>query len=1302
MTNKNKKRNEKGKGHGTDGKLNKDDEFLGCTWIPNTRKSRRERASREPASIEEENRQEVLRFLREEGVVRMRDVVYLEQAAFNAMNNFNKHSTAYFRMRIANRCRGVVSHSAARRLVREIAKIERDPTWGVSAMPLEGNLLLWHCNLSAPGGVTGKGVLHVELQFPPTYPACPPKVKILGSNVDHPNVFGSYICLDLLNKGEFSGMDSILKPFTGWSAAYGVQTLLVQLQSFFFSGVDTGYGKGGRIKIRQQSGAPVWEYQLKYSECHHWSHFAFDESAPCRHRSYNPQGMCYYGLCDGKGAWAPKWVSLHQQDMCTLETGLNLYEDALKRDEEREPDASLEAPLYRKQIVENLVLPKNMQPSQASIAGVVKYARGINITTSYYCKCKSMITDPCFETHLRVEVSFGESLFKTRDFSSIISCDEGHSVHSESAGPQTPAWFEHFALNKKALKDSNVQTNVVFTVYNSNNQPGENRLPCLRSWEAIAVASLPIATLTEENKEVVLKLYEPKSLSKKGKMCGSLVIDARIAQPQPTFEFDFQKDAIDGTMSFSSCFGQQRVVRRREGYRCEKCDHTPIERVPNLPSAIDCDDAPPFALKEFHEALSQSVGNNDPEALAAVDRCVASLQKELDEKNGIPTDKKHRHSNIFYIPDDVMMVVMEYLPRNRERRYLSQIFSPWTVLYKDARFWEAQHLKCFTTGATPSEDILGIGVLAAEAMHGRPVFSCQFDPISKTAYNEGVRIGVWKERFTHWVPLYINKNHADRSMKEFIPQLKKLSVGVRTGFTKEWAVDGGDLEGKGKDRLVRLPGKKQIFRSTGWSGIRGGNFAASGSHYFQIEVINYSLIPNLRVAGKFAAHGVVKIGWITVNGDVNIGTDDQGFCFSTQGVKVHGADREEYGKKVAPGDVVGTLWDASSRKISFFLNGQPLGVAFNVPRKGYPGLIPAVAISHATIEVDIEGGYNPPCVVECDKLLTHSEDLPNEDIKNCLTVLPQLMNHMVVEVMKGQLHASVKALNGYCALHRLFLYTADLWPELQETVENTLRRFIDYPSERHKVITPDLGVILCLLTISKKYSWKDLKNSFLSELFTRHVRWSLKKSRRFAAGQLHPRMAKDHEMIAEAFYANETSCKLVMFQVFFANLVKPCEEYFTMRDNDPFSHTKELYDSRMGFPTTDMVDALVSEITLCNSRLEKGWNGFLQSCGGERRTNADIAKRIRDAVSRSDIAGYHDDVVPIDSQYAARILRMPPRNGRKPAPGQPTTDPKKKKKNHYFKNSMLRYIPVGERSGLRIPSAIGYATEQSQTAYGGF
>jgi len=51
----------------------------------------------------------------------------------------------------------------------------------------------------------------------------------LFNTIPHPNVFGNYICLDMIQpaiaRTEEGG---------GWSSAYSVQSVLTQLQSFLF------------------------------------------------------------------------------------------------------------------------------------------------------------------------------------------------------------------------------------------------------------------------------------------------------------------------------------------------------------------------------------------------------------------------------------------------------------------------------------------------------------------------------------------------------------------------------------------------------------------------------------------------------------------------------------------------------------------------------------------------------------------------------------------------------------------------------------------------------------------------------------------------------------------------------------------------------------------------------------------------------------------------------------------------------------------------------------------------------------
>ena len=562
----------------------------------------------------------------QEQINKRRELTDYEDAEICFFKSYNRERTDFFKKQIAGRVgRGIVSHSAARRLAREILKLERDPSWGVSAKPISDSLLKWHCNLAAPGGVTGKGVLHVELDFPPTYPACPPKVKILGADVDHPNIFGSYICMDLLNDGEFSTAEHTLKPFTGWSAAYGIQTLLIQLQSFFFSGVDTGDGKGDYIRIKPHTAESTWEYQLQYSECKHWSDFVFDQYSFCMHRGAVP-GKCKYSWCDGMGLWGPKWVKMHRNDIRTLETHQILYKKSLERDEADEGRTEFEAPKYRIFKSNDMVFSRSLpKPRDITIVTDIQFATKLNVDMSAYHESKKFNAAPYLSTELRVEVAFGSQKYSTRKFSLACKID-GNSILPQVAGPSTPAWYEQALFKKSKSYNKEVLT---FTVVNISP----------RGRDVIGFVNVQTESLTEKSQELVLKLLPPptkqgiKSNSKSGS-CGSLIVKLKIIQPAPrNFSYDFKPNGLTGTMVQLNQFDEERIIRRRKGYRCPECDHTPIKPVPELPSAVDCDDAPPFALAEFHAALTDSVGDN-PQAIAAIDRCVNSLQEELDEKKG--------------------------------------------------------------------------------------------------------------------------------------------------------------------------------------------------------------------------------------------------------------------------------------------------------------------------------------------------------------------------------------------------------------------------------------------------------------------------------------------------------------------------------------------------------------------------------------------------------------------------------------------------------------------------------------------
>lgn len=94
---------------------------------------------------------------------------------------------------------------------------------------------------------------------------------------------------------------------------------------------------------------------------------------------------------------------------------------------------------------------------------------------------------------------------------------------------------------------------------------------------------------------------------------------------------------------------------------------------------------------------------------------------------------------------------------------------------------------------------------------------------------------------------------------------------------------------------------------------------------------------------------------------------------------------------------------------------------------------------------------------------------PLEDV--ILKVIPNLMAATVVEFSKGTQHASDNHLQGYFALHRLFLWALDTYPDLQESVESRLGKFIDDPDNRVKKACPHIGEWLMLLSGSKKYTY---------------------------------------------------------------------------------------------------------------------------------------------------------------------------------------------------------------------------------------
>eukprot|EP01132_Coremiostelium_polycephalum_P000614 gene614-763_t len=174
----------------------------------------------------------------------------------------------------------IVTPSTLKSLMADLKNIKMNPLPLVSAEPLEGDLLTWHANIIAPDESPYEGgIFHIELKFPPTYPINPPS-GVLLTPFPHPHIHDKgRICLDILSdfQSYFQGNDSINGPkSTGWSSAYSVQTILLQIQTFLIT-LDSE---------DDPSALPIQEYLSKIPQAIHISRTF--KCPSCSHCAENP------------------------------------------------------------------------------------------------------------------------------------------------------------------------------------------------------------------------------------------------------------------------------------------------------------------------------------------------------------------------------------------------------------------------------------------------------------------------------------------------------------------------------------------------------------------------------------------------------------------------------------------------------------------------------------------------------------------------------------------------------------------------------------------------------------------------------------------------------------------------------------------------------------------------------------------------------------------------------------------------------------------------------------------------------
>ncbi|KAJ3152895.1 hypothetical protein HDU89_001102 [Geranomyces variabilis] len=161
-----------------------------------------------------------------------------------------------------------------------------------------------------------------------------------------------------------------------------------------------------------------------------------------------------------------------------------------------------------------------------------------------------------------------------------------------------------------------------------------------------------------------------------------------------------------------------------------------------------------------------------------------------------------------------------------------------------------------------------------------------------------------------------------------------------------------------------------------------------------------------------------------------------------------------------------------------------------------------------------------------------------------LQVIAKWMNQMVVDLMKdvgGEdsgtgsavtktvLHASEKALNGYCTLLHILLTFARCYRTITETAHQRVQRFLARESGRSKKEVPDFGEFLCWFAVVPGLSWSAVGRTLFNELLARNVYWTLMKYPHLA----YMETSTSPLRLQQTLLASATGLRLFMFQSFF-------------------------------------------------------------------------------------------------------------------------------------------------------------------------
>jgi len=215
-----------------------------------------------------------------------------------------------------------------------------------------------------------------------------------------------------------------------------------------------------------------------------------------------------------------------------------------------------------------------------------------------------------------------------------------------------------------------------------------------------------------------------------------------------------------------------------------------------------------------------------------------------------------------------------------------------------------------------------------------------------------------------------------------------------------------------------------------------------------------------------------------------------------------------------------------------------------------------------------------------------------------LKVLPQLINSMVVQIMKGDKAAAIAFFEALCSFWRTLFHVMQAAPHLRKQAETLLEGFASDKAQRHKDVVPDVGQLLAMFTACNTgvEARERFTDAYLDENFIRCVMWWRDRSAPNSA---------------EVFTATQVSRDIVLFQLAVLHCVI----------GDDAAAAASAMDSTNG----KVEDRLVALQELWKQHDVSSWREFFEAskCSSEvlKHITSDVDAWIKHCIAESDCRG---------------------------------------------------------------------------------